>query len=176
MFIITQNSFLFSRTLCGTPNYIAPEILNKNGHSFEVDVWSTGCIFYTLLVGKPPFETSTLKETYSRIKKVGNSACIFHQIRILPSFFFFSRVDSDFTFVPKKILIIFFPKWYFFWIFALLSIMNQFRGLSGAFVLPLCYQLTWYDLWFVYYLCNSLHRPYQYHYLVWILTSWHNST
>ncbi|KAI5694402.1 hypothetical protein M8J75_016245 [Diaphorina citri] len=58
------------RTLCGTPNYIAPEILNKNGHSFEVDVWSIGCIMYTLLVGKPPFETSTLKETYSRIKKV----------------------------------------------------------------------------------------------------------
>uniref|UniRef100_A0A8D8X9N0 polo kinase n=1 Tax=Cacopsylla melanoneura TaxID=428564 RepID=A0A8D8X9N0_9HEMI len=58
------------RTPCGTPNYIAPEILNKNGHSFEVDVWSIGCIMYTLLVGKPPFETSTLKETYTRIKKV----------------------------------------------------------------------------------------------------------
>uniref|UniRef100_A0A4X2L8R3 Serine/threonine-protein kinase PLK n=1 Tax=Vombatus ursinus TaxID=29139 RepID=A0A4X2L8R3_VOMUR len=57
------------RTLCGTPNYIAPEVLSKKGHSFEVDVWSIGCIMYTLLVGKPPFETSCLKETYIRIKK-----------------------------------------------------------------------------------------------------------
>lgn len=57
------------RTLCGTPNYIAPEVLCKKGHSYEVDVWSLGCILYTLLVGKPPFETSCLKETYNRIKK-----------------------------------------------------------------------------------------------------------
>ncbi|KAK4879314.1 hypothetical protein RN001_007460 [Aquatica leii] len=57
------------KTLCGTPNYIAPEILNKKGHSFEVDIWSIGCIMYTLLLGKPPFETNSLKETYSRIKK-----------------------------------------------------------------------------------------------------------
>ncbi|XP_069065781.1 serine/threonine-protein kinase PLK1 [Pleurodeles waltl] len=57
------------KTLCGTPNYIAPEVLGKKGHSFEVDIWSLGCILYTLLVGKPPFETSCLKETYMRIKK-----------------------------------------------------------------------------------------------------------
>nr|CAG4645429.1 EOG090X03P9 [Lynceus sp. MCZ IZ 141354] len=57
------------RTLCGTPNYIAPEVLNKKGHSYEVDVWSIGCILYTLLVGRPPFETQSLKETYSKIKK-----------------------------------------------------------------------------------------------------------
>ncbi|XP_050687603.1 serine/threonine-protein kinase PLK1-like [Eriocheir sinensis] len=57
------------RTLCGTPNYIAPEILCKKGHSYEVDVWSIGCILYTMLVGKPPFETQTLKDTYLRIKK-----------------------------------------------------------------------------------------------------------
>ncbi|XP_014661949.1 PREDICTED: serine/threonine-protein kinase PLK1-like isoform X2 [Priapulus caudatus] len=57
------------KTLCGTPNYIAPEVLAKKGHSYEVDVWSLGCILYTLLVGKPPFETASLKETYMRIKK-----------------------------------------------------------------------------------------------------------
>eukprot|EP00051_Salpingoeca_urceolata_P002091 m.329 g.329 ORF g.329 m.329 type:complete len:619 (+) comp118_c0_seq1:411-2267(+) len=57
------------KTLCGTPNYIAPEILeNKNGHSYEVDVWSIGCILYTMLIGRPPFETSDIKETYWKIK------------------------------------------------------------------------------------------------------------
>ena len=44
-------------------------MINKKGHSYEVDVWSLGCILYTLLLGKPPFETSSLKDTYSKIRK-----------------------------------------------------------------------------------------------------------
>ena len=57
------------RTVCGTPNYIAPEILEgKMGHSYEVDIWSLGVIMYTLIIGKPPFETNNVKETYKRIK------------------------------------------------------------------------------------------------------------
>ena len=57
------------RTICGTPNYIAPEVLEgKQGHSYEVDIWSLGVVIYTLLVGKPPFETSDVKTTYKRIK------------------------------------------------------------------------------------------------------------
>jgi len=43
------------RTMCGTPNYMAPELVdgkNTSGHSYEVDVWSMGVIMYTLLFGK----------------------------------------------------------------------------------------------------------------------------
>ena len=58
------------RSLCGTPNYIAPEILDgKSGHSFEVDIWSIGVCIYILLIGKPPFETNNRKETYKRIRE-----------------------------------------------------------------------------------------------------------
>ncbi|XP_071946596.1 phosphorylase b kinase gamma catalytic chain, skeletal muscle/heart isoform-like [Antedon mediterranea] len=48
--------------LCGTPGYLAPEVLKCNmkvdkvkGYSFEVDLWACGVIMYTLLVGLPPF-------------------------------------------------------------------------------------------------------------------------
>ena len=57
------------RTICGTPNYIAPEVLSsRTGHSYEVDLWSIGVILYTLLIGRPPFETSNVKTTYKRIR------------------------------------------------------------------------------------------------------------
>lgn len=57
------------KTICGTPNYIAPEILeSKDGHSYEVDIWSLGVIIYTFLIGKPPFETKEVRTTYKRIK------------------------------------------------------------------------------------------------------------
>lgn len=52
----------------GSSNYIAPEILNETGHSFEVDIWSIGCIMFTLLVGQSPFETKTLEESHSNIR------------------------------------------------------------------------------------------------------------
>ena len=57
-------------TVCGTPNYLAPEVLsNKSGHSFEVDIWSLGVVLYAILIGKPPFETPEVKMTYEKIRK-----------------------------------------------------------------------------------------------------------
>jgi serine/threonine protein kinase len=58
------------KTICGTPNYIAPEILfdTQNGHSFEVDIWSLGVVMYTLLIGKPPFQTRDVKAIYKNIR------------------------------------------------------------------------------------------------------------
>ncbi|KAK6541234.1 Cell cycle serine/threonine-protein kinase cdc5/MSD2 [Orbilia ellipsospora] len=57
-------------TICGTPNYIAPEVLfgKDEGHSFEVDLWSLGIILYAMLVGKPPFQSGNVKEIYQKIK------------------------------------------------------------------------------------------------------------
>lgn len=62
-------------TVCGTPNYIAPEVIMSSmgigvsGHSFEVDIWSTGVIMYLMLIGKAPFETSRVEKTYDKITK-----------------------------------------------------------------------------------------------------------
>ncbi|KAG8505387.1 Serine/threonine-protein kinase PLK4, partial [Galemys pyrenaicus] len=54
-------------TLCGTPNYISPEVATRSAHGLESDVWSLGCMFYTLLTGRPPFDTDTVKNTLNKV-------------------------------------------------------------------------------------------------------------
>ena len=57
------------RTVCGTPNYLAPEVLEANGgHSYDVDMWAIGVICYTMLIGRPPFESPDVKQTYKKIR------------------------------------------------------------------------------------------------------------
>ncbi|XP_060586967.1 serine/threonine-protein kinase PLK4-like isoform X2 [Ruditapes philippinarum] len=56
-------------TMCGTPNYISPEVASRSAHGLEADVWSLGCMFYTFLVGTPPFDTDTVKTTLNRVIK-----------------------------------------------------------------------------------------------------------
>ena len=60
-------------TLCGTLDYLPPEMVEGQPHDKKVDVWSLGVLAYEFLVGNPPFEAQGHSETYRRISKVPNA-------------------------------------------------------------------------------------------------------
>ena len=55
-------------TLCGTPNYISPEVLNNQPYGKKVDLWSLGCCLYAMCMGKGPFEDAALGEVLRKVK------------------------------------------------------------------------------------------------------------
>jgi serine/threonine protein kinase len=66
-----NNCEQLDRNICGTSNYMAPELLvGKRLVSFQSDVWSLGVMIYTLLFGQPPFHAESKSETFSRIKNI----------------------------------------------------------------------------------------------------------
>lgn len=56
-------------TACGTPGYVAPEVLGGHGYHEKVDVWSTGVILYILLCGFPPFYDDDNRALFETIKR-----------------------------------------------------------------------------------------------------------
>ncbi|VDL93900.1 unnamed protein product [Schistocephalus solidus] len=58
------------RTMCGTIDYLPPEMLLTQSHNERVDHWAVGVLCYEMLCGHPPFEHDDTKETYARIKAV----------------------------------------------------------------------------------------------------------
>eukprot|EP00049_Salpingoeca_infusionum_P005596 m.94157 g.94157 ORF g.94157 m.94157 type:complete len:341 (+) comp13016_c0_seq2:641-1663(+) len=77
---------------CGTPGYVAPEVIKKRPYSYPVDVWSIGVIAYILLCGYPPFYSET-----------DNDQEIFDQT--VKAKFVFESPDWDDVSIPAKQLI-----------------------------------------------------------------------
>ena len=58
------------QTLCGTLDYLPPEMVEGRAHDAAVDIWSLGVLAYEFLVGCPPFEAAGHSDTYQRIRRV----------------------------------------------------------------------------------------------------------
>jgi len=59
----------FATTTCGTPGYVAPEILSEKPYKEPCDFWSVGVVLFILLSGEPPFYHEDNFELFELIKK-----------------------------------------------------------------------------------------------------------
>ena len=63
-----EHARCIAHSLVGTPNYIAPEVLEKKGYSQLCDWWSVGVILYEMLVGQPPFLADNPAHTQYKVR------------------------------------------------------------------------------------------------------------
>ncbi|KAJ0404452.1 hypothetical protein ATCC90586_001956 [Pythium insidiosum] len=56
-------------SFCGSPEYLSPEMVRKDGHGLETDMWSFGCFVFELLTGAPPFQSSNMHRLFNLIEQ-----------------------------------------------------------------------------------------------------------
>ncbi|CAI2365966.1 unnamed protein product [Moneuplotes crassus] len=66
---LQDSSFAEMNTACGSPNYVAPEVISQPSYGRECDIWSLGVIAYLLICGNFPFEGSNVMEVYGNIQQ-----------------------------------------------------------------------------------------------------------
>ena len=67
IFCMTSSADQKFKTMCGTLDYLPPEMVRQVEYNSKVDNWTVGVLCYELLVGKPPFEAESQNETYRKI-------------------------------------------------------------------------------------------------------------
>ena len=73
-----EHPYRGANSMCGTPEYMAPEVLSQAGHGFCVDYWGLGMIVYEMMTGLPPWYTTDRSKLFKRLK---------HDPLVIPSFF-----------------------------------------------------------------------------------------
>lgn len=63
-----QHPYEGATSMCGTPEYMAPEVLAQMGHGFCVDYWGLGMICYEMMTGLPPWYTTDRQQLFRRLK------------------------------------------------------------------------------------------------------------
>ncbi|KAJ5298274.1 uncharacterized protein N7443_006394 [Penicillium atrosanguineum] len=59
----------YAKSIVGSPDYMAPEVLKGEQYDFTVDYWSLGCMLFEALAGYPPFAGATVDETWQNLKR-----------------------------------------------------------------------------------------------------------